>query len=118
MFLSVLLWAYMAYYSLKHVPGKDWNKDTPAMAACFLLTAMVQDYFLYAVYRGVPDELYEFTTFLAYGLVFVMPFLVRYTLLRKAKSEQVTAISNTVILVTALTGICALILTLWSIKFW
>jgi len=118
MFLSVFLWGYVAYYSLRHTPFKYRSKDTLAMAIIFLFTAVIQDYFLYAVYRGIPDELYEFTTFLAYGLVFLIPFLVRYIFLRKDTAESVSAISNTTLLVTALIGICSLILTLWSIRFW
>jgi hypothetical protein len=118
MFMSVLLWVYMSYYSLKHAPKRDRGKDTIAMAIIFLLTAMIQDYFLYAVYRDIPDELYEFTTFLAYALVFLIPFIVRYIILRKSAAEPVGAIGNPVIIATGLTGICSLILTLWSIRFW
>ena len=88
------------------------------MGICFLLTAVVQDYFLYAVYRGIPEELYESTTFLAYGLVFLIPFLVRYTVLRKDKAPAAMPVSKAAHIVTALVGICSLFLTLWSIKFW
>jgi hypothetical protein len=118
MFLSVFLWGYMSYYSLRHTPRKDWNRDTLAMAIIFLLTAVVQDYFLYAVYRGIPAELYELTTFFAYGMVFLLPFLVRLIVLRKVTAESPGAISNRTILITALIGICSMILTLWSIRFW
>ena len=118
MFLSICLWGYMSYYSLRRVSVRDRTKDTVAMGICFLLTAVVQDYFLYAVYRGIPDELYEFTTFLAYGLVFLIPFLVRYTLLRKDQAPAAMSVSKAAHIVTALVGICSLILTLWSIKFW
>lgn len=118
MFISVLLWGYMSFYSLRRVHVKNRNKDTIAMAVIFLLTAVIQDYFLYAVYRGIPDELYETTTFLAYGLVFLIPFLVRYTFLRKDAGEAIHSVSKTAHLITALAGICSLILTLWSIRFW
>lgn len=118
MLLSVLLWGYMAYYSLRHAPKKVWGRDSLAMGIIFLFTAVIQDYFLYAIYRGIPDELYELTTFLAYGLVFFLPLLVRYIMVRKKISESNTAIGNTTFLVTGLIGICSLILTLWSIRFW
>jgi hypothetical protein len=118
MFLSICLWGYMSYYSLRRVPFKDRTKDSLAMAMCFLLTAVVQDYFLYAVYRGIPDELYEFTTFLAYGLVFLIPFLVRYTILRRKTDEPFRAISKKAYIIAGLIGVCSLILTLWSIKLW
>lgn len=118
MFLSIFLWGYMSYYSLRRVPRKNQGKDTFAMAGAFIFTAMIQDYFLYAVYRGIPEELYEFTTFLAYGLVFFIPFLIRYVVLRKDKTESVSAISNSTVLLTAFIGISSLILTLWSIRYW
>jgi len=79
---------------------------------------MVQDYLLYVVYRGVPDELYELTTFLAYGLVFLLPFLVRYIVLMKYNLKVVLVISNTKLFVTVVVGIISLIITLWSVKFW
>lgn len=118
MFLSICFWGYMSYYSLRRVSVKDRTKDAIAMGICFLLTAVVQDFFLYAVYRGIPDELYEITTFLAYGLVFLIPFLVRYILLKKDKTPPVMAVSKTAHIITGLIGVCSLILTLWSIKLW
>lgn len=118
MFISVFLWGYMSYYSLLRIPWKDRGRDTLSMAVAFLLTAVIQDYFLYAVYRGIPDELYELTTFLAYGLVFLIPFLVRYIFLRKVRLESRPWIGTKMIIATSLIGISSLILTLWSIRFW
>jgi len=88
------------------------------MALSFLITAIVQDYFLYVVYRGIPDELYEPTTFLAYGLVFFLPFFVRYIVLMKYKLKVVLVISNKKLFLTVIVGIISLMLTLWSVKFW
>ena len=118
MFLTTVLWGYMSFYCLKHSPRKEWNKDTLSMALSFLFTAMIQDYLLYVVIRGVPDELYEFTTFLAYGLVFLMPFFVRYVLLIRYNLRSVLNVSKTKLLVTIIVGIISFIITLWSIKFW
>jgi len=118
MFLSIFLWGYMSYYSLRRVPVSDRGKDTLAMSLCFLLTAVVQDYFLYAVYRDIPDELYEFTTFLAYGLVALIPFPVRYIVLRKDTAGPTGTLPIAVLVGTAIIGICSLILTLWSVRFW
>ena len=69
MIFSTFLWGYMAFYCLKHVPRNKWNNDTLYMALSFLITGIVQDYLFYSVYRGIPKELYEPTTFLAYSLV-------------------------------------------------
>ena len=118
MLITTFLWGYMSFYCLKHTPRDKWNKDTLSMALSFLLTAMIQDYILYVVIRRVPDELYEFTTFLAYGLVFLMPFFVRYILLMRYKLKDVLIVSNTKLYVTIIVGIVSCIITLWSIKFW
>lgn len=118
MFITTVLWGYMSFYCLKHAPREEWNKDSISMALSFLITAMIQDYFLYVVYRGVPDELYEFTTFLAYGLVFLMPFFVRFVLLVRYKSSTVIIISNAKLLVTISVGVISCLITLWSVKFW
>ncbi len=118
MFLSTILWGYISFYCLKHVPRKIWNRDTIFIAFSFLITAVIQDYYLYAVYRGVPDELYEPTTFLAYGIVFLIPFFVRFILLSKYSQRRVLRISNAKLLVTAIVGFIAFIVTIWSVKFW
>jgi len=117
MFLSTFLWGYMSYYCLKHVPKKEWNKDTLSMALSFLITAAVQDYLLFVVYRGIPDELYEFTTFLAYGFVFIIPFIVRL-IIRKQSPSTIISISNTKLTITVTVGIVSMIITLWSVKYW
>jgi hypothetical protein len=118
MFLSTVLWGYITYYCLRHVPRKAWNRDTIFMAIIFLFTAVIEDYFLYAVYRGIPDELYEPTTFLAYGIVLLLPFFVRYVLLRKYVLKSVLLVSNAKLIITALIGIISCAITLWSVKFW
>jgi hypothetical protein len=118
MFLSTILWGYVTFYCLKHVPRNVWNQDTLVMALIFLITAVIEDYFLYAVYRGIPDELYVPSTFLAYGMVFLLPFFVRYVLLRKYTLKSVLRISHAKLLITALIGIVSCIITLWSVEFW
>lgn len=118
MFLSTVLWGYMSFYCLKHAPKKNWNKDTLSMALSFLITAVVQDYFLYVVYRGVPDELYEPTTFLAYGLVFLLPFFVRYVILMKYELRNILVVTNTKLFITVIVGIISFIFTIWSVRYW
>ncbi|KPK82886.1 MAG: hypothetical protein AMS27_13730 [Bacteroides sp. SM23_62_1] len=118
MFLSTILWGYISFYCLKHSPKKDWNRDTIYIALSFLITAVVQDYFLYAVYRGVPDELYEPTTFLAYGLVFLLPFFVRYVILRKYELRNVLVVTNTKLIITMVVGVISFLLTIWSVRYW
>ncbi len=118
MLLTTFLWGYIAYYCLRHVPKKDWNKDTVSMALSFLFTAVIQDYFLYAIYRDIPDELYELTTFLAYSLVFLIPFVVRFIILRKYKIQTIKDINNIKLIITFSIGLFSMFFTLWSVKFW
>ena len=118
MFLSTILWGYVTFYCLKHVPHKSWNRDILFMALIFLITAVVEDFFLYAVYRGIPDELYVPSTFAAYAAVVLLPFFVRYVALRKYVLKGVLRVSHTKLVVTALVGIISCAITLWSIKFW
>jgi hypothetical protein len=118
MLISTVLWAYMSYYCMKHAPKKEWNRDTWVMALSFLIMAVVQDYFLYAVYRGISDELYVLSTFIAYGLVMILPFVVRYVVLMKYDHKDVQVITNTKLILILTVGIVFLIITLWSIRFW
>lgn len=118
MLLSTVLWGYITFYCLRHVPREQWNRDTFFMAIIFLLTAVVQDFFLYAVYRNIPEELYEPTTFVAYGIVFLLPFVIRFVFLRKYTLKQVLPISNVKLLVTLSIAIVSFLITIWSIRFW
>ena len=118
MFLSTFLWGYMAFYCLNHAPKNEWNRDTISMALSFLITCVVQDYFFYAVYRGIPEELYEPTTFIAYGVTFFLPFIVRYLILMKYNLKTVLVVTNTKLFITVIVGIVSFIFTIWSMKYW
>jgi hypothetical protein len=88
------------------------------MGLSFLLTGIVQDYLFYAVYRGIPKELYEPTTFLAYSLTFLLPFFIRYVILPRYNFKKVLFITPVKLLLTVLVGILAFIITIWSMKYW
>ena len=118
MFLSTLLWGFISFYCLTHALKKDWNRDALSMALSFLLFAIIQDYFLYVVYRDIPGELYELTTILAYTSVFLIPFIVNYIILRRYNVQHIKAITNTKLIIILTIGIISLILTLWSVRFW
>lgn len=118
MIFSTALWGYMTFYCLKHVPRNMWNKDTFFMALSFLLTGIIQDYFFYSVYRGVPKELYEPTTFLAYSLVFILPFFIRYIILKNYNLKKVLFVTSVKFLLILLIGILAFLFTIWSMKYW
>ena len=118
MFLSIILWGYISFYCLKHVPKNNWNRDTIYIALSFLITAVIQDYFLYVVCRGVPEELYEPTTFLAYGLVFLLPFLIRYVILMKYKLRNVLVVTKIKLIITVVIGMISFVITIWSVRYW
>jgi len=108
----------MAFYCLKHVPKNKWNKDTFFMALSFLLTGIVQDYFFYAVYRKIPNELYKPTTFLAYSLIFLIPFFTRYIVLKDYNFKKVLFITPIKLFLTVFVGILAFLFVIWSMKYW
>ena len=118
MLLSTVLWGYMAYYCFRHVPVTERNRDTLSMAISFLVTGVVQDYLFYAWYRGVPDELYEPTTFVAYGLTFLLPFIIRYVFIRKKIPATIQQVTGTKLVITAIAGIAAFLFTIWSMRYW
>jgi len=118
MLLSTALWGCMAFYCLRHAPRKEWTRDAFSMAACFLITGVVQDYLLFALYRGVPDELYEPTTFVAYTLSFVLPLVVRWLAPARVGDRAVLLVTNAKLLATAAAGLPFLLLTLWSMRYW
>lgn len=114
---STLLWGYMAFYCLRHTQKREWNTDTLLMACSFLVTGVVQDFLFYAVYRGVPDELYEPTTFIAYSLTFLMPFIVRL-IMRNYQQETILVISFQKIGIALLIGVVSFLITIWSMRYW
>lgn len=88
------------------------------MAFSFLITGILQDYFLYVVYRGIPDELYEPTTFIAYGLVFFLPIIVKYVFKKQLAVRVVLTVTHTKLIITAIIGILSFLFTIWSIRYW
>jgi len=118
MILSTLLWGFAAFYCFRHTPGKELNRDMISMAFFFLLPAILQDYFLYVEYRGIPDELYDPTTFLAYGLVFFLPIIIRYLFKKQLEERTVLVISRVKLAVTLIIGIISFFFTIWSIRYW
>lgn len=117
MMVSTLLWAYMAFYCLRHIPKREWNGYTLLMACIFLVTAVVQDYLLYAVYRGIADELYVPSTFLAYSMTFILPFIVRL-IMRNYRQEKILMISFQKIGIALLVGVISFLITIWSVRYW
>ena len=118
MLLSTALWAYMAFYALQHAPKGQWTRDAVSMALSFLITGVVQDYLLFALYRGVPDELYEPTTLLAYALSFVLPIAVRYLVPERYGSRTVLPVTNGKLWATVIVGVPSFLVTVWSMRFW
>ncbi len=117
MMISTLLWAYMAFYCLRHIPKPEWTKYTLLMASLFLVTAVVQDYLLYVVVRGIADELYVPSTFIAYSMTFILPFIVRL-IMRNYQQETVLVISYKKLGIMLLIGVVSFLITIWSIRYW
>jgi hypothetical protein len=107
MLLSTVLWGCMAFYALRHALRSQWTRDAVSMALSFLITGVLQDYLLFARYRGVPGELYEPTTLLAYALSFVLPIAVRYLVPARYGSRAVLPITSGKLWATVIVGACA-----------
>jgi hypothetical protein len=118
MLLSTGLWGYVSFYCLRHAPRKEWTRDAISMTLSFVLTAVVQDYLLFAVYRGVPDELYEPTTFLAYGVLLVLPIAVRCLMPERYGSRPVLPVTNAKLSATVIVGALSFLATAWSMRYW
>lgn len=117
MMASTLLWGYVAFYCLRHVQKSEWTRYALLMACIFLATAVVEDYFLYVVHRGIPDELYVPSTFIAYSLVLILPFIVRF-IVRNYKQETILVVSFQKIGIALLIGVVSFLITIWSIRYW
>ncbi|HOE56843.1 MAG TPA: hypothetical protein PLL98_09785 [Bacillota bacterium] len=115
--LVPFLWGYASLYCLKFVSKKCRKNKNWLMAIAFLVVSVISDYFFFAVWRGIPDQLYHPTTLAAYGLIFIMPFLVNF-IFEKRRTAEANDISVTNLIIIAALGITLLFITLYCVRFW
>ena len=115
--LVPVLWGGVSLFCLKRIHKEQWKVKKYLVAIIFLLIGIVSDYFFFAIWRKIPDELYKPTTFAAYGLLFFMPIVVG-SFKNYIKNEESYAISNKNVLCVWIAGIFFLTMTLFSVKYW
>lgn len=114
--LVPILWGISSYYCLARTSLSYWKKVSAIIAAIFLVIAFVSDFFFFAIWRGIPDELYHPTTFAAYALILIMPFILGAKL--KKKNIKQKSISNKDLIIIGGLGILFFISTLYSVRYW
>ncbi|HCC35354.1 MAG TPA: hypothetical protein DEQ02_06850 [Ruminococcaceae bacterium] len=110
------LWGFSSFYCLSRISLLNMKKAVIIIASVFLIIAFISDYFFFAIWRGIPDELYHPTTFAAYGLIVIMPVIIG--ILLKRKNVKPKTISNKELIITGGLGILFLTSTLYSVQYW
>jgi hypothetical protein len=109
-----ILWGLSTLYCLIHIPIERRKNAKFIIAIIFLFVSVVSDYFFFAIWRGIPEELYHPTTFAAYALIAILPIIIG-TISKKKDSKK---ISNKIIFVFIIMGILFLGITLYSVQYW
>jgi len=116
--LTPCLWGFASWYCLRYSPEKHWQKDRWFIAGIFLVIAIFSDFFFFAVWRRIPDQLYHPTTFAAYGLIMMIPFITSVIAVKMHKTKTACSLSGTTLLKVGLSGILFFLITLYSVRFW
>ena len=114
--LVPVLWGASSYYCLVRTSLTNWKMASFALATIFLVVAVISDFFFFAIWRGIPDELYHPTTFAAYALIVIMPFIICAVLKRKRRESK--PINSKALIIAGGLGIIFLISTLYSMRYW
>jgi hypothetical protein len=109
-----ILWGLSSLYCLIHVPIERRKNAKFIIAVIFLLVGVVSDFFFFAIWRGIPEELYHPTTFAAYALIVIMPIIIGVISMKRDSKP----IHNKAIILFTILGIIFLGITLYSVQFW
>jgi predicted Na+-dependent transporter len=115
--LVPFLWGISSLYCFRKTSFDNIKSAKFVVAIVFLIIAVVSDFFFFAIWRNIPEQLYHPTTFAAYALIIIMPIIVG-TIINKRKTKKYTEINNKNLLIIWALGIMFLILTLYSVQFW
>ena len=94
-----------------------WKKSATLVAALFLIIAVISDVFFFAVWRGIPDELYHPTTFAAYALILLAPVIVSI-ILKRVKDKKQKPVSLKSLCIAGGLGVLCFAFTLYSVQYW
>jgi hypothetical protein len=109
-----ILWGLSSLYCLIHIPIERRKNVKYIIAIVFLLIGVVSDFFFFAIWRGIPEQLYHPTTFAAYALIIIVPMIIGIVSMKK----DTKLISNKSIIVYTILGIIFLGTTLYSVQYW
>ena len=115
--LVPFLWGMSSFYCLRKTPFEKIKSAKYIIALGFLIMAFLSDFFFFAIYRGIPDELYHPTTFAAYSLIIIMPIIIGI-IMHKKYINKYNEIKIKNLLIILILGIIFLIVTLYSVQFW
>ena len=115
--LVPILWGFSSYYCLIRTSFVHWKKSVAVVATMFLIIAVISDVFFFAVWRGIPDELYHSTTFAAYALIVLAPIIVGIVL-KRVRDKKQKPISRKSLFITGGLGVLFFALTLYSVQYW
>ncbi|MFX1575517.1 MAG: hypothetical protein ACFFB0_22500 [Promethearchaeota archaeon] len=116
--LAPTIWGFTSYYCLKKYSNRTFWTGSLYLALIFLILAIIFDWIFFGLYRNVPEQLYKPTTFAAYGLIFLIPFLITLIYRKRLDSITNTKINKVDLLVIGISGIIFAAITLISVQFW
>jgi hypothetical protein len=109
-----ILWGLSSLYCLVRIPIERRKNAKFIIAMVFLIVSVVSDFFFFAIWRGIPEELYHPTTFAAYALIVIMPIIIWIVSMKK----DTKLISNKAIIIFTILGIMFFVTTLYSVQYW
>ncbi|TCL58934.1 hypothetical protein EDD76_105106 [Kineothrix alysoides] len=115
--LVPFLWGASSVFCLRHTPIENWKKAKYVIAMVFLFVGVISDAFFFAVWRGIPEELYRPTTFAAYALIIIVPIIIGIVF-SKAKEKKAKLISSKSLFIIGVLGILFLTATLYTVQYW
>jgi len=115
--LVPFLWGLSSLYCFRKTQFEKIGKTKYIVAIVFLIIAVVSDFFFFAIWRNIPDQLYHPTTFAAYALIIIMPIIIGI-ILKRNNTKKYSEINNKNLIIIWVMGIIFLIITLYSVQFW
>jgi hypothetical protein len=109
-----ILWGLSSFYCIIHTPFERRKNAKFIIAIIFLLVSVISDFFFFAIWRGIPEQLYHPTTFAAYALIFIIPIVIGIVSMKRDSK----IISNKTIYIFIILGIIFLGMTLYSVQYW
>ncbi|NVM36663.1 MAG: hypothetical protein HWN81_13795 [Candidatus Lokiarchaeota archaeon] len=116
--LAPTIWGFTSYYCLKKYSNGSFWIGSLYVALIFLILAIILDWIFFGLYRNVPEQLYKPTTLSAYGLIFLIPFLITLIFNKRLESNPNTEIKKVDFLVIFICGIIFVAITFFSVQFW